>query len=168
MREATNPLAGMRLARWRGLFLDGLAMHPDAVMTYEDALIAVHDFPARLDWHPSPRLRRTARTSPSDAQAINHDEASFACVLNPNVCNSTLFHDPRMHRGDGLGQALLAATKTNKSPVAAGGVTGQVPLHESVATCVADQAYADPEALQANSGGLALVIGALIGQRVRN
>jgi hypothetical protein len=73
-----------------------------------------------------------------------------------------------MHRGDGLGQALLAATKTNKSPVAAGGVTGQVPLHESVATCVADQAYADPEALQANSGGLALVIGALIGQRVRN
>jgi len=105
-------------------------MHPDAVMTYEDALITVHHFPARLDWHPSPRLRRTARTSPSDAQAINHDEASFACVLNPNVCNSTLFHDPRMHRGDGLGQALLAATKTNKSPARKGDGRGSLRKHD--------------------------------------
>ena len=27
----------------------GLAMHPDAVMTYDDALITVHHFPAGLD-----------------------------------------------------------------------------------------------------------------------
>jgi hypothetical protein len=70
-------------------------MHPDAVMTYEYALITVQYFPARLDWHPSPRLRRTARTSPSDAQAVNHNEASFASRLNLNVCSSTL-HESRM------------------------------------------------------------------------
>jgi hypothetical protein len=60
-------------------------MHPDAVMTYEDALITVHHFPAGLYW------ARRATLRPS---------ASPASVLNLNVCNSTLFHDPRMHRGD--------------------------------------------------------------------
>jgi hypothetical protein len=77
----------------------GLAMHPDAVMTYDDALITVHHFPAGLDWQPCPR------TASSNPQAVNHNEASLASVLNLNVCNSTLFHDPALHWGDGLGQA---------------------------------------------------------------
>ena len=91
-------------------------MHPDAVMTYEYALITVHHFPAGLDWDPC------TRTSPSNAQAVNHNEASFGRGLNLNFCNSTLFHDPRMHRGGGLGQAAPAAGKQKPRR----GVTGQV------------------------------------------
>jgi hypothetical protein len=67
-------------------------------MTYEYALITVNHFPAGLDCLPC------TRTSPGNAQAINHNEASLAGALNLNF-SSTLFYDASMHRGDGLGQA---------------------------------------------------------------
>jgi hypothetical protein len=85
-------------------------MHPDAVMTYEYALITVQYFPARLDWNPSPR------TSPSNPQAVNHNEASPASVLNLNVCNSTLFHDPRMPGAMSWGKRCWRQQRQTKAP----------------------------------------------------